>query len=96
MTREEIKKVIDNSESVWCYYCSDKSIEEIYFSKNNKYDFKETNVLSGDKEIMLVINNDWYYPLEYFFKSKAEAEHYLHHANISRTEHLPFLTWEEF
>ena len=96
MTREEIDKVIDNGESVWCYYCSDKSIEEIYFSKNNKYDFKETNVLSGDKEIMLVINNDWYYPLEYLFKTKTEAEHYLHHANVTRTETLPFLTWEEF
>lgn len=30
------------------------------------------------------------------FKTKAEAEHYLHHANITRTETLPFLTWEEF
>ena len=29
-------------------------------------------------------------------KTKAEAEHYLKHANISRTETLPFLTWEEF
>lgn len=31
-----------------------------------------------------------------FYKTKAEAEHYLHHANITRTETLPFLTWEEF
>ncbi len=31
-----------------------------------------------------------------FYKTKAEAEHYLHHANITRTEQLPFLTWEEF
>lgn len=30
------------------------------------------------------------------FKTKAEAEHYLRHANITRTEQLPFLTWEEF
>lgn len=30
------------------------------------------------------------------YKTKAEAEHYLHHANITRTETLPFLTWEEF
>ena len=29
-------------------------------------------------------------------KTKAEAEHYLHHANITRTEQFPFLTWEEF
>lgn len=25
-----------------------------------------------------------------------KEEHYLHHANVSRIEHLPFLTWEEF
>ncbi len=25
-----------------------------------------------------------------------KEEHYLHHANVTRTEHLPFLTWEEF
>ena len=30
------------------------------------------------------------------FKTTAEAEHYLHHANVTRTETLPFLTWEEF
>ena len=30
------------------------------------------------------------------YKTKAEAEHYLNHANITRTETLPFLTWEEF
>ena len=30
------------------------------------------------------------------FKTKAEAEHYLHHANVTRTETLPFLSWEEF
>ena len=29
-------------------------------------------------------------------KTKAEAEHYLHHASVTRTETLPFLTWEEF
>ena len=30
------------------------------------------------------------------YKTKAEAEHYLHHANVTRTETLSFLTWEEF
>ena len=36
------------------------------------------------------------YGLRDLFKTKAEAEHYLHHAKITRTETLPFLTWEEF
>lgn len=30
------------------------------------------------------------------YKTQAEAEHYLHHANVTRIEELPFLTWEEF
>lgn len=33
---------------------------------------------------------------ELIFKTQAEAEHYLHHANVERVEKLPFLTWEEF
>ena len=35
-------------------------------------------------------------PLDMLYKSKEEAEHYLNHQDITRTETLPFLTWEEF
>lgn len=35
-------------------------------------------------------------PFDRIFTTRRQAEHYLHHANISRTEQLPFLTWEEF
>ena len=96
MTRQEIKNAINNGESVWCLYIAHKEIEELYLSKNNKYKFEDENYLDGGKEVSLVINYDWYYPLKYLFKTKAEAEHYLHHANVTRTEQLPFLTWEEF
>lgn len=34
--------------------------------------------------------------IEDVYKTKAEAEHHFHHANITRTEALPFLTWEDF
>ena len=53
-------------------------------------------------DIEKVLNNTFLWGKEYYsnikdvFKTKAEAEHYLHHANITRTETLPFLTWEEF
>lgn len=30
------------------------------------------------------------------YKTKAEAEHYLNHADVERVEKLPFITWEEF
>ncbi len=41
-------------------------------------------------------NNLFYLSFKDVYRTKAEAENYLHHANITRTETLPFLTWEEF
>lgn len=86
MSKEELEKSIENGESVWCYYVNEKEVEELQIPKHR-------HKIEDDE---LIIQNDWYYPLKYLFKSKAEAEHYLHHANITRTETLPFLTWEEF
>ena len=85
MTKQEIKKVIENGESVWC----------VYKDQPNIYEIKAV-------EIEKVLSNTFLWGKEYYsnikdvFKTKAEAEHYLHHANITRTEQLPFLTWEEF
>ena len=85
MTREEIEKAIENGESVWC----------VYKDQSNIYEIKAV-------EIEKVLSNTFLWGKEYYsnikdvFKTKAEAEHYLHHANITRTEQLPFLTWEEF
>lgn len=93
MTREEIEKAIKNGESVWV-----KGIEH----KLDKYYF----VAEYNNEPTLYLmtcgyeEDDWNnYPVETItniYKTKAEAKHYLHHANITRTETLPFLTWEEF
>ena len=38
--------------------------------------------------------SDRCFPIKALYKSQAEAEHYLNHANITRIETLPFLTWE--
>ena len=95
MNKTELEEKIKNGESVWCLYQSHKEIEEMYFSKENKYKFMEVKYIDGGTELCLVVNYDWYYPLKYLFKTKAEAEHYLHHANVTRTETLPFLTWED-
>lgn len=96
MSKQELEKAIENGESVWCLYRAHKEIEELYLSTNNKYKFEDVNYLGEGKEVSLIINCFWYYPLKYLFKTKAEAEHYLHHANVKRVEILPFLTWEEF
>ena len=85
MTKQELEKAIENGESVWC----------VYKDQSNIYEIKAV-------EIEKVLSNTFLWGKEYYsnikdvFKTKAEAEHYLNHANITRTEQLPFLTWEEF
>ena len=85
MTKQEIEKAIENGESVWC----------VYKDQSNIYEIKAV-------EIEKVLSNTFLWGKEYYanikdvYKTKAEAEHYLHHANVTRTEQLPFLTWEEF
>lgn len=97
MTREDLEKAIENGETVWCYDAENNAIEELYLSKENKYKIEEINcIANSQKEFYLIINDGWIYLLSILFHTKAEAEHYLHHANVTRTETLPFLTWEEF
>ena len=85
MTKQELEQAIENGESVWCVYKDTSSIYEI-----------------KAVEIEKVLNDTFLWGKEYYanikdvYKTKAEAEHYLNHANITRTEKLPFLTWEEF
>lgn len=93
MTKQEIEKAIENGESVWVNGIEHK-LDKYYFVA--EYNNEPTLYLMtcGYEE------DDWNnYPVEAItniYKTKAEAEHYLHHANITRTEQLPFLTWEEF
>lgn len=85
MTKQEIEKAIENGESVWIIGKDIEGNKRAGTKKlNNKYDEVLNNKLNG------------FWTLNKIFKTKAEAEHYLHHANISRTEWLPFVTWEEF
>lgn len=91
MTKQEIKKAIENGESVW--YPKNRTIKQI--------DLKNTHPIFNGYQIDVMIEdeNGWhteFYGIKDLYKTKAEAEHYLHHANITRTEILPFLTWEEF
>lgn len=93
MTKQEIEQAIKNGESVWVNGIEHK-LDKYYFVA--EYNNEPTLYLMtcGYEE------DDWNnYPvatITNIYKTKAEAEHHLHHANITRTEHLPFLTWEEF
>ena len=91
MTKQELEKAIKNGESVW--YIVNNGLAEIDLGCNF-HEIKDNELLTWyDK-----YSKDYYThrtKLEDLYKTKAEAEHYLHHANISRIEHLPFLTWED-
>ena len=94
MTREEIKKAIESGESVWVvfneYSYKNDSIKEIDWMKVEGVGLRDNYLQYFDGKNLC----GHYYEL--IFKTTAEAEHYLHHANVTRTETLPFLTWEEF
>ena len=93
MTKQELEKAIENGESVWVAnkYCYPYKVK----LTNKHY----VGVINDIKCLMLAFQNeddeliDY---LEYIFETKEKAQHYHDHANISRTEQLPFLTWEEF
>lgn len=93
MTRQELEKAIENGESVWCVIRN--CIQTIELNE-------ETCGVSNDEWLIKNYHHPDMFKPEYLckiskiFKTKAEAEHYLHHANITRTETLPFLTWDEF
>ena len=86
MTKQEIEKAIENGEDVWVIV------------KNH------TTILPYKANLLIIegVNDNGYignkalYKTTDLFETKAKAEHYLHHANVTRTEQLPFLTWEEF
>ena len=86
MTKQEIEKAIENCESVWLAY--DDNIKKIHLTKHIQFnEFGFTNTNDTWRELYLYDKT---------FATKRQAEHYLHHANITRTEQFPFLTWEEF
>ena len=86
MTKQELEQAIENGESVWYVYEDDlRKIELTKYIQFNQFGFTNSN-------------DTWreLYSYDKTFATKQQAEHYLHHANITRTETLPFLTWEEF
>lgn len=91
MSKEELEKAIENGESVWVVV--NNIISKKSLDKNWVY--IEDNILKWSSVVNKLLGHR-YFELNEIYKTKAEAEHYLNHANITRTETLPFLTWEEF
>lgn len=85
MTKKELEKAFKNGESVWT----------IYKGQSNVYEIKSNNIEKVFNDTFLW-GKEYYSNIKDVYKTQAEAEHYLNHANISRTETLPFLTWDEF
>lgn len=94
MEKKEIEKAVEKGESAWVvfnqYSHENNSVKEIDFTK------VEGVELHNDYFQYFYGKNLCGHRYELIFKTKAEAEHYLHHANVERVEKLPFLTWEEF
>ena len=93
MTKQELEKAIEKGESVWINGIEHK-LDKYYFVAEYNNEPVLYLMTCGYEE------DDWdnylVAKITEIFKTKAEAEHYLNHANITRTETLPFLTWEEF
>ena len=81
MNKTELERAIKKGESVWAY---DDLLHRVIPYKANEIAITDINT------------NMPAYELKDLFATKQQAEHYLHHANVTRTETLPFLTWEEF
>ena len=94
MTKQELEKAIENGKNVWYADYNNGKVWKINLNEKYKPEIYLNTTLyvyhnTNDRfQLGLFIKN--------IYKTKAEAEHYLHHANVIRTETLPFLTWEEF
>ena len=94
MTKKELEKAIENGESVWFADNCNEKVWEIDLNEKYKPEIYLDQILYVYKNTNDRFKQELF--IENIFKTKAEAEHYLHHANVERIEKLPFLTWEEF
>lgn len=95
MNKTELEKAIKNGESVWVVDDLYKTTSAIHLNKTFKITDGRLDGELGDLGIKGA-RCSCFIPIEEIFATKQQAEHYLHHANVVRTEELPFLTWEEF
>lgn len=95
MTKQEIEQAIKNGESVWVVYNSYLPYK-LVMEENLTKEYSIEPYYLKEQKWALWLENRYICDIDRVYKTKAEAEHYLHHANVIRTETLPFLTWKEF
>ena len=103
MTKQEIEQAIKNGENVWVAHrnavlelCPDMSVK---ISNSDMPDVAMTTFEVDNGGIVIKGKTQWtdlFFHYDDISKNKAVAEHYAFHKNVTRTETLPFLTWEEF
>lgn len=95
MTKQEIKKAIEKGKSVWVVYNTFLPYT-LVMEENLTKEYSVEPYYQKEQKWALWLKNRYICDIDRVYKTKAEANHYLNHANISRTTYLPFLTWEEF
>ncbi len=90
MTKQDILKAIENGESVWA--CRNNIVYKV--ALDSSWVYIENDILKWYSPVNKILGHK-YYSINELYKTKAEAEHYLHHANVTRTEQLPFYTFSE-
>ena len=93
MTKQEIEKAIENGESVWAVKDKGKTVFEVKMNRFSAY--IKNNAFYANTALPYQFAPHYVCNINELVKTKAEVEHYLHHANITRTEQLPFYTFSE-
>ena len=103
ISKLELQKAIENGENVWVAHrnavlelCPDMSVK---ISNSDMPDVAMTTFEVDNGGIVIKGKTQWtdlFFHYDDISKNKAVAEHYAFHKNVTRTETLPFLTWEEF
>ena len=88
MTKQEIEQAIKNGESVWLVF------------EDRIYKLDRSKIIDINDCCVEYYNNyhrcNLYATTSDFYETEARAKHFISHCGVTRTETLPFLTWEEF
>ena len=95
MTKQELEKAIENKDTIWYIDSLYDTPKDMLLNGNYGINSFVHEDIGGVYYLYDIDRKSWY-RMDYIFKTQAQAKHYSYRSNISRTEHLPFLTWEEF
>lgn len=93
MTKQELLEKIKNGESVWFADNCNEKVWEIDLNEKYKPEIYLDQILYVYQNINDRFKQELF--IENIYKTKAEAKHYLNHADVERVEKLSFLTWKD-